>query len=339
MHIVVGRTHIRRVGIGQPPLLRCLEYGIGGHLIEAACLQGRYTLREDKRLAGEVLRHILHPLMVVVEADKIDGAALEEVVVRRRLIAAGRDGARGVVTLHDLCQMPGEQTLHGEFPVLRQRRGVVACVQDQVSLFQRQRVSFGRRPLLEHLVADRPHQDARVVTVAQNQIREVALVPLVEEPRIVVLRLLAAPHVEALVHHDQSHRVAHVQQLWCRGIMRRTDGVHTHRLQLRQLTVQGILVECSTQTAEVVMLTHAVQLEVLAVQPEARLGIKLKVAEATSGLVGVHHLAPNGHLRQYLIHIRLLTRPEHRLGYGDCRLCPFRLSDDLSVRIDERILD
>ena len=309
MHIVVSRTHIRRIRIGQPPLLRCLIDRIGRHHIEAACLQGRYTLREDEWLAREVLWHILHPLMVIVESNQVDSATLEEVVVGRRLVTAGRDGARSVVTLHNLCQMLGEQTLYAQFPVLRQRRCVVTCVQDEVRLLQRQGIGLCRRPLLEHLVADGPHQDRGVVTVAQDQVRQVALVPLVEEAGIVVLRLLAPPHVEALVHHDQSHRVAHVQQLRGRRIVRRADRVHTHRLEFRELTMQGILIEGSAQAAEVVMLADAVQLEVLAIEPEAGLRIELEIAEARRGLHLVDHLATGNQLRTHRIDIRILAAP------------------------------
>ena len=309
MHIVVSRTHIRRIRIGQPPFLRCLIDRIGRHHIETACLQGRYTLREDEWLTREVLWHILHPLMMIVKTNQIDGSTLEEVVIGRRLVTAGRDGARSVVTLHDLRQMLGEQTLYAQFPILRQRRCVVTCVQDQVRLFQRQGIGLSRGPLLEHLVTYRPHQYRRVITIAQHQIRQVALMPLVEETGIVVLCLLASPHIEALVHHDQSHRVAHIQQFRGWRIMRRADRVHTHRLQLRQLTMQRILIERSAQTSEVVMLTDTIQLEVLAIEPETSLGIELEIAEARSGLHLVHHLATGNQLCTHRIDIRILAAP------------------------------
>ena len=185
----------------------------------------------------------------------------------------------------------------------------MTCVQDEVGLFERQRVSLSRRPLLQHLIAYRPHQDRGVITVAQNQIGQVTLMPLVEETGIVVLRLLTAPHVERLVHHDESHCVTHVQQFGGRRIMRRADGVHTHRLQLRQLTVQGVLIQCSTQTAEVVMLADTIQLEVLAVEPEARLGIKAEIAETGRRLHLIDHLAASNQLGTYGIDVRILTRP------------------------------
>ena len=58
--------------------------------------------------------------------------------------------------------------------------------------------------------------------------------------------------------------------------MRTTDRVHSHRLQFRKFTMQGILVEGSSKTSEVMMLTDTIELEVLAIKPEARLCIKLE---------------------------------------------------------------
>ena len=91
--------------------------------------------------------------------------------------------------------------------------------------------------------------------------------------------------------------------------MRRTDGVDTHGLELQEFAVQGVLIECSTQTTEVVVLADTVELEVLAVEPEARLGIEPKVAEACGCLHLINHLSTYQQLRAYLIYIRIFTRP------------------------------
>ena len=72
-----------------------------------------------------------------------------------------------------------------------------------------------------------------MVTVAQHQVGEVALVPLVKEAGIVVLRLTTTPHVETLVHDDEAHGVAHVEQLGSRRVMAGTNGIAAHGFQLR----------------------------------------------------------------------------------------------------------
>ena len=57
------------------------------------------------------------------------------------------------------------------------------------------------------------------------------------------------------------------------------------------------------------MLADAIQFEVLAIEPEARLGIEAEVTETRGGLHFVNHLTADHQLRAYLIHIWVLTRP------------------------------
>ena len=88
-------------------------------------------------------------------------------------------------------------------------------IQNEVGLFERQRVCFCRRPLFEHLISYAPHEDAGMVAVAQDEVGQVALMPFVKETGIVVLSLFAPPHIKRLVHDDESHGVAHIQQFGC----------------------------------------------------------------------------------------------------------------------------
>ena len=53
-------------------------------------------------------------------------------------------------------------------------------VQDQVGLFQAQGVGFGIRPLLQHFVADTPHEDGRMIAVTQDKVSQITFVPFVE---------------------------------------------------------------------------------------------------------------------------------------------------------------
>ena len=92
--------------------------------------------------------------MVIIEADDVYGTALEQMVVGVGFVATGSDGARLVVFLHQLCQVLRQQGVHAELAILGQRRSVVPGIQDEVRLFKRQRVSLGRRPLLQHFVTD-----------------------------------------------------------------------------------------------------------------------------------------------------------------------------------------
>ena len=148
-----------------------------------------------------------------------------------------------------------------------------------------------------------------MVTVTEYQICEVTLMPLFEETSIVASSLLTSPHVKTFIHHDDAHRIAHIQQLRSWRVMRGTDAVDTHRLQLRELTVHSVLVDCSTQAAEIVMFTDSVQLKILAIEPEACLCIKLKITEARRRPYLIDNLSTNQHLRANLIYIRILYRP------------------------------
>ena len=274
---------------------------------------------------------------MIVEADDVEGPTLEQVVARRRLVTTRRDGACGVVAAHDVGQKTSERPTPLPLPV---REGsslfchdFMGHIHQQIGLIStrhftplplREGLGGGSGhvrlslPLLEHLVAYRPHQDARVVAVAQDEVGEVALVPLVEEAGVVVLGLAAAPHVERLVHHDESHRVAHGQQFRGRRVVARADGVHAHRLQLHELAVQGVLAQGGTEAAEVVVLADAVQLHVLAVEPEARRSIEAEIAEARRGLYLVNDLAVANQLGTYLINIWVLARPLPR-SFDACR--------------------
>ena len=117
-------------------------------------------------------------------------------VTRRRLVTAGSNGSRGVITANDVCQMFGQQRIDALLTVFSQCRGIVTGIQDEVRLFQRQRVGIGTAPLFQHLVAYRPYQDTGMIPVAQHHIGQVALMPFVEETGIVVLCLTATPHIK-----------------------------------------------------------------------------------------------------------------------------------------------
>ena len=358
MHVVVGRAHERGVGVGQPPLLRRLAHGVAGHHVVAARLQCRDALGEDEGLTGKQPRHVEGLAVVVVVAYDVECPAAVEVVAGARLVAARRDGARRVVTVHNVGQKPSERPTPLPLPV-REGSGLfchdfMGHIHQQIGLISAQhftplplREGLGggsghvrfSLPLLEHLVAYRPHQHRGVVAVAHHQVGQVALVPLVEEAGVVVLRLAPPPHVEALVHDDEPHRVAHVQQLGGGGIMRTAYGVHAHRLQLHQLAVQGVLMQGRSQAAQVVVLADAVQLAALAVEPEARRRVETEVAETGGRHDLVDHPAANFHLRANLIYMRGLARPQHRLGNGDDRLQSLRPADHPAPRVDEGVLD
>ena len=317
MHIVVCRTLEGWIGIWQPPLHRSRIDAVARHPVITARLESRNTLGEDERLAREVPRNILRPLMMIIESDDIDGTALEEMILRIRLVASGcyRTGAPRIILLHDISQMTGEKRIHAQLIAMCQGRGIMPRIQDEIRLLQTQGIGSGIRPLFEHLVADTPHDDARMIPVALHQIREITLVPFIEEAGIIAIRLLAAPHVKALVHHHDSHGITHIQEFGSRRIMTASDGIHTHIPEDGELAMKRILVEGGTETSEIVMLAHAIDLHILAIEKETLPGIKPHITEGGLRSGGIHHLAIHHQFALHGIEIALADRPEMRFPY------------------------
>ena len=114
--------------------------------------------------------------------------------------------------------------------------------------------------------------------------------PFIEETGIIAIRFLAAPHVETLVHYEDAHRIAHVQEFWCRRIMTASDSVHAHIAKDGKLTVHRILIDSSTQATEIMMLTDTIYLEILAIEEETLLCIKLHFTETGSCRSNIHYL-------------------------------------------------
>ncbi len=284
--VVIGGAHHRRIRERLVPSLRHNEERVGRHAVITPRGQCRDTFCEEERLAGEVFRHVLHVLMMIVVPDDVEGSTLEEVVVRARLITcSGNIIMLGIIAQRqifpdDLGEMLREECIRRQALAVGQCRGVVPGIEDEVSLLERQPISAGRRPLLKHLIADAPYQDRRMVTVATHHVGEITLMPCVEEAGIVVLRLPLVPHVETLVHDDETHRIAHVEQFRSRRIVTATDSIDTHLFQFQELATQRILIDCCTKTTKVVMVADAIEFHVLSIEPEAGLGIETIRAEA-----------------------------------------------------------
>ena len=108
--------------------------------------------------------------MVVVETDEVDGARLEEVVIRGRFVTARRYGTRGVVALDDISEMDREERVGREVVAMGERRSVVARVEDEVGLLKSVLFLAFSRPLFQHLVANAPDENAGVVAVTKHQV-------------------------------------------------------------------------------------------------------------------------------------------------------------------------
>ena len=111
--------------------------------------------------------------------------------------------------------------------------------------------------------------------------------------------------------------------------MRGADGIDTHRLQLCQFAVHGILVDDGTQAAEIVVLADTVQFHIPAIEPEASRSVKPKVTEGGSRPHLIDDLTSRQHLRAYLICIRGIGRPQMRMPHLHAHLLAVSVKDGI----------
>ena len=93
-------------------------------------------------------------------------------------------------------------------------------------------------------------------------------------------RLLPDPHVKRLVHDHQAHFIGQLHQLRRRGIVTGANGIAAHLLEHFELPLQGAEIQCRTQRPQIMMIAHAVDGDVLAVDEEPLVGIELRRLDA-----------------------------------------------------------
>ena len=164
--------------------------------------------------------------------------------------------------------------------------------------------------------------------------------PFIEEAGIVAIRFLAAPHIETLVHHEEAHRIAHVQEFGSRRIMTASDGIHTHIAEDGELAMHRILVYGCTQTAKVVVLADTIDLDVPAIEEETLLRIKLHIPEACGGSSGIHNLSIHHQFALHGIEIAFCDIPKLRILYLKLlHLVALALCHHLAFRIVDGVAD
>lgn len=136
---------------------------------------------------------------------------------------------------------------------------------------------------------------------------------------VVERRLLGHPHVEGLVHDQEAHAVGELQQLGRRRIVASAQGVGAHLREQLELALERAEVERRAERAQVVVVAHPLQLELLAVQEEAAVGVEAQRANSEARLVGVDERASSLHGSERDVAIRTLLgagAPELRIGKG-----------------------
>ena len=123
-----------------------------------------------------------------------------------------------------------------------------------------------------------------MVAVPADERAQVLLVPVREDEVEVERRLLPHPDVEGLVHDQEAHPVGQLEQLRRGRIVARADGVAAHLPQHLQLALGRARVERRAERAEVVVVVDALELDALAVDEDAPVGIEPQRRGCRSGV-------------------------------------------------------
>ena len=153
----------------------------------------------------------------------------------------------------------------------------------------------GRRAFL---IAHRPHEDAGMVAVAPHQVLEL-------REALGVRR-----HHAGFVEHQHAQFIGGVQQLRRGRIVRGAQGVAAHLLELAHAEVLHRVGQRRAHARVVLVIAGPLQLDGLAVEEEALLGVERAGADAEGRLVAVRDGAARLDLGHQLVQVALFERPQ-----------------------------
>src|SRR4051812_3210602 len=104
-----------------------------------------------------------------------------------------------------------------------------------------------------------------MIAVAADERAQILLVPIGEEQVIITGAFGLAPHIESLVHDDETHTVAQVQKLGRGRVMAGANGVATDGFQQLKLAFPRAQVERGAERAEIVVQADAIDWQTLTV--------------------------------------------------------------------------
>ena len=251
---------------------------------------------------------------MVVESVHVQGSAAQEVVARPYSVAAGGHGTGGVELLYQIYHVPGQQYVRVVLGTVVAAQGMDE-VEQEVGFLGAQ-VLYHIVPgvaLLDDFVAHAPHHHARVVAVAPDKVLHVAHVPLVEEAGVVVTGLALAPHVHSLVHHQQPHLVAELEEHRGWRVVGSAYGIDTHIFKHAEFALQRPSVYGGAYAAHIVVQAYAEELEVLPVEEKSLVGVPGDAAYAEAGVVAVLELAVGVYFQSQGVQLRMARPPELRV--------------------------
>ena len=213
-----------------------------------------------------------------------------------RLIFTARDEGRGVLRTEDrqiriqlvkgivvLLMIVESHHIHRMGDIQRREKAIVhrgAHRTRGIESLHRSHQAAGHfvadlRALEGLFVENRPHKNRRVVSVATDHPLELANV------------FRRGVEISHLVHDEHSQAVADVKEFCRRRVVRATNGIHTHFLELSNAKFPHSVRHSHTDTCVVLVDAGTLNLERLIVEVKTGLGIKPQSAEAAGrgGLV------------------------------------------------------
>ena len=208
-------------------------------LVDAPCAQGGGCLAAENYSLWQLGIVLLIFVRPVVESRYIHHGG--HVVVYH-----------GIRCIHTLCDRSGRV-----FPVA------------DVLEHQRELGTAVPVPLVRHLIADAPHDYARVVAEMAQEVDKVFFRPFVEHLVVSVLYFCRSPFVERFGHEHHSHFVACFHQFRGRHIVGCPYGVASHVLEDAYLPSDAGFVGDASQRTEVMVVADSAEDYLLPVEEEA----------------------------------------------------------------------
>ena len=117
-----------------------------------------------------------------------------------------------------------------------------------------------------------------------------------------------------LVEHQHPEFVAGVEQFRSRWVVRGADPVAAHFLELPHAEILHRIRQRHADAGVILVVARPLDLDGLAVQQEALVGIELEVANAEARLVAIYDRAAGVHLSHQLVEVPLFQGPQRRLA-------------------------
>jgi len=145
--------------------------------------------------------------------------------------------------------------------------------------------------------------------------------PLLPVHGVIVFIFLFGPHVENLIHDQESHPVAQLQEFGCRRVVGGTDGVTPHPFEDLQLPFRCPPVKGTPQRSQVMVQVNPFDLQRISVQGKPPGGMEFIIPDAERGIHVIGQL-PVG-IKECLGPVKLRGFHRPQLRVPDVKSLPY----------------